>query len=54
LTENYVEDEDGLFRFDYSKEFLKWALTPPGYYQDWIFGIILWELRIFNLLKVLE
>lgn len=39
LTENYVEDEDGLFRFDYSKEFLRWALTPPGYYQDWIFGV---------------
>jgi len=39
LTENYVEDEDGLFRFDYSKDFLQWALTPPHYYHDWIFGI---------------
>lgn len=28
-----------MFRFDYSKEFLKWALTPPGYYKDWIIGV---------------
>lgn len=39
LTENYVEDEDGLFRFDYSKDFLQWALTPPHYYHDWIFCV---------------
>lgn len=30
LSENYVEDDDNMFRFDYSKEFLRWALTPPG------------------------
>lgn len=30
LVENYVEDDDNMFRFDYSREFLKWALTPPG------------------------
>src|SRR3569833_2360903 len=39
LTQNYVEDDDNMFRFDYSIEFLKWALTPPGYFQDWIFGV---------------
>ena len=38
LTENYVEDDDNMFRFDYSKDFLKWALTPPGYYPEWIIG----------------
>ena len=26
LANNYVEDDDALFRFDYSKEFLEWAL----------------------------
>lgn len=26
LYENYVEDEDGCFRFNYSKDFLRWAL----------------------------
>jgi glycylpeptide N-tetradecanoyltransferase len=31
LTENYVEDDDNMFRFDYSVAFLRWALLPPGY-----------------------
>ena len=39
LTENYVEDDDAQFRFDYSVEFLQWALTPPGYYVDWHVGV---------------
>lgn len=39
LNENYVEDDDSLFRFDYSAEFLRWALTPPGYKKDWHIGI---------------
>ena len=29
LYENYVEDEDGDFRFNYSIEFLRWALHYP-------------------------
>jgi glycylpeptide N-tetradecanoyltransferase len=28
-----------MFRFDYSKEFLKWALQPPNQYKDWIMGV---------------
>lgn len=24
LTENYVEDDDNMFRFDYSPDFLRW------------------------------
>lgn len=28
-----------MFRFDYSTEFLKWALTPPGYKKEWLFGV---------------
>ena len=39
LTENYVEDDDNMFRFDYSVNFLKWALTPPGYHKEWLFGV---------------
>ena len=39
LTNHYVEDDGGNFRFDYSKEFLKWALTPPGYKVDWLVGV---------------
>lgn len=39
LTHNYVEDDDAMFRFDYSVEFLTWALTPPGYHRDWHIGV---------------
>lgn len=39
LANNYVEDDDALFRFDYSKEFLEWALTPPGYSTDLLLGV---------------
>jgi len=28
-----------MFRFDYSREFLRWALNPPNYYKDWIIGV---------------
>lgn len=35
LTENYVEDDDAMFRFDYSASFLKWGLQPPGWKKDW-------------------
>lgn len=39
LNENYVEDDDCLFRFDYPPEFLKWALKPPGWKQEWHCGV---------------
>lgn len=39
LTNNYVEDDDNMFRFDYSVEFLRWALNPPGYFPDWHLGV---------------
>ncbi|GBG24930.1 Glycylpeptide N-tetradecanoyltransferase [Hondaea fermentalgiana] len=39
LTENYVEDDDNMFRFDYAPEFLNWALKPPGYRIDWHVGV---------------
>ncbi|KMS93855.1 hypothetical protein BVRB_027260, partial [Beta vulgaris subsp. vulgaris] len=35
LTKNYVEDNDAMFRFDYSRDFLRWALMPPGFRRDW-------------------
>lgn len=35
LRDNYVEDDDHMFRFDYSKEFLHWHLTAPGYLKRW-------------------
>ena len=39
LANNYVEDDDALFRFDYSEAFLQWALTPPGYRVDFLLGV---------------
>lgn len=39
LTNNYVEDDDNTYRFDYSREFLRWALTPPGYRPEWLVGV---------------
>lgn len=39
LNENYVEDDDAMFRFDYQPEFLKWALQPPGWRKDWHCGV---------------
>lgn len=39
LTNNYVEDDDNMFRFDYSVAFLRWALTPPGYFPSWHIGV---------------
>jgi glycylpeptide N-tetradecanoyltransferase len=39
LRDNYVEDDDNMFRFAYSERFLLWALTPPGYAADWHVGV---------------
>jgi glycylpeptide N-tetradecanoyltransferase len=39
LSLNYVEDDDASFRFQYSAEFLHWALKPPGYHKEWHIGV---------------
>ncbi|KAJ1373455.1 glycylpeptide N-tetradecanoyltransferase [Parelaphostrongylus tenuis] len=39
LTENYVEDDDNMFRFDYSAAFLKWAVQMPGWLPQWHCGV---------------
>ena len=39
LRDNYVEDDDAMFRFAYSEAFLRWALTPPGFHADWHVGV---------------
>ncbi|ESO02889.1 hypothetical protein HELRODRAFT_81102, partial [Helobdella robusta] len=39
LNENYVEDDDNMFRFDYSPDFLHWALQPPGWKPEWHIGV---------------
>mmetsp|Transcript_65225 Transcript_65225/g.96446 ORF Transcript_65225/g.96446 Transcript_65225/m.96446 type:complete len:486 (+) Transcript_65225:137-1594(+) len=39
LAQNYVEDDDCMFRFDYSQDFLVWALTPPGFNKSFQLGV---------------
>nr|GAT53247.1 N-myristoyl transferase [Mycena chlorophos] len=39
LSLHYVEDDDASFRFQYSAEFLQWALKPPGYFKEWHVGV---------------
>ncbi|PFH54270.1 hypothetical protein AMATHDRAFT_135405 [Amanita thiersii Skay4041] len=39
LSANYVEDDDAAFRFNYSSDFLQWALRPPGYHKEWHIGV---------------
>lgn len=39
LKQHYVEDKSGTFRFNYSIDFLKWALTPPGYMFNLHIGV---------------
>jgi len=39
LSHNYVEDDDNMFRFNYSPEFLQWALKPPNWHKDWHCGL---------------
>ncbi len=40
LKENYAEDSCGKFRFNYSKEFLRYALIVPNWKPNWIIGVI--------------
>eukprot|EP00162_Nutomonas_longa_P008506 comp18581_c0_seq1/m.33469 comp18581_c0_seq1/g.33469 ORF comp18581_c0_seq1/g.33469 comp18581_c0_seq1/m.33469 type:complete len:425 (+) comp18581_c0_seq1:38-1312(+) len=39
LSNNYVEDDDSMFRFGYPRHFLKWALKPPGWKKIWHLGV---------------
>ena len=39
LAGHYVEDDDNRFRFNYSKEFLRWALMVPGFKKHWHLGM---------------
>eukprot|EP00124_Ichthyophonus_hoferi_P002132 Ihof_evm3s134 gene=Ihof_evmTU3s134 len=39
LNVNYVEDSENMFRFDYSKNFLRWAMMAPGWKKQWHVGV---------------
>ena len=52
LKSNYINDESHLFGSDYSKDFLKWFLSPPGMYDDWIISVVK-EDKIKNKKKII-
>ncbi|CAG12630.1 unnamed protein product, partial [Tetraodon nigroviridis] len=39
LNENYLEQDDNTVRFDFSPEYLQWALQPPNWSAQWHCGI---------------
>ncbi|XP_054625206.1 glycylpeptide N-tetradecanoyltransferase 2-like [Dunckerocampus dactyliophorus] len=39
LNENYTEDDDNTIRYDFSMEYLQWALQPPNWLAQWHCGI---------------
>ncbi|KAH8693726.1 peptide N-myristoyl transferase [Talaromyces proteolyticus] len=39
LSNHYVEDDNAMFRFNYSRAFLNWALTSPGWKKEWHVGV---------------
>ena len=39
LYGHYVEDDEAMFRFNYSQAFLNWALKAPGWLKDWHVGV---------------
>lgn len=47
LNENYVEDDDNMFRFDYSRNFLKWY----AYFLSFIAFVVILILSIHRALQ---
>ncbi|KGO45066.1 Myristoyl-CoA:protein N-myristoyltransferase [Penicillium expansum] len=39
LNKHYVEDDNAMFRFNYSESFLHWALMSPGWKKEWHVGV---------------
>lgn len=39
LNGHYVEDDEAMFRFNYSASILKWAMMPPGWKAQWHRGV---------------
>jgi glycylpeptide N-tetradecanoyltransferase len=39
LYGHYVEDDEAMFRFNYSFSILQWAMMPPGWKKEWHVGV---------------
>ena len=52
LKSNYIGDESHLFGTDYSKDFLKWFLSPPEMHKDWLVSVVK-EDKVKNKKKII-
>ena len=52
LKSNYIDDESHLFGSDYSKDYLKWFLSPPEMNKNWIISVVK-EDKIKNKKKII-
>ncbi|XP_026171293.1 glycylpeptide N-tetradecanoyltransferase 2-like [Mastacembelus armatus] len=39
LNQNYMEEDDNTIRFNFSPEYLQWALQPPNWLPQWHCGV---------------
>ncbi|KAH7273351.1 glycylpeptide N-tetradecanoyltransferase [Fusarium solani] len=39
LNKHYVEDDEAMFRFNYSPSILRWAMMPPGWKKEYHVGV---------------
>lgn len=39
MKDHYVEDSEGIFRFEYSVELIRWVLCGPDHIKDWHVGL---------------
>ncbi|KAF3853610.1 hypothetical protein F7725_014298, partial [Dissostichus mawsoni] len=39
LNENYMEEDDNTMRFEFSSDYLQWALQPPNWLAQWHCGV---------------
>ena len=52
LKSNFIGDESHLFGTEYSKDFLKWFLSPPNMFKEWLISVVK-EDKIKNKKKII-
>ncbi|KAF5985899.1 glycylpeptide n-tetradecanoyltransferase [Fusarium bulbicola] len=46
LNKHYVEDDEAMFRFNYSPSILRWAMMPPGWKKEYHVGVRATQSRL--------
>lgn len=52
LKSNFIGDESHLFGTEYSKDFLKWVLSPPNMFKEWLISVVK-EDKVKNKKKII-